>query len=117
MGGKGNLVILEGPDTVPTAAARLRGFKDALKEFPDVKIVLSKNAMYARPPAADLLKSMLKLKPPPQIDGVLAANAAQFDTRGAIAGYVWISNAWQSAVILAQPVATGVTGGGAPMKR
>ena len=63
MGGKGNLVVLEGPDTIPTAAGRLRGFKDALKEFPDVKVVLSKNAMYARPAAADLLKTMLKLNP------------------------------------------------------
>ena len=76
MGGKGNVVVLEGPDTIPTAAGRLRGFKDALKEFPDVKVVLSKNAMYARPAAFDLLKAMLKLSPPPQIDGVLAANDA-----------------------------------------
>src|SRR5262249_555730 len=37
MGGKGNLVVLEGPDTVPTAVGRLRGVKDALKQFPDVK--------------------------------------------------------------------------------
>jgi ribose transport system substrate-binding protein len=76
MGGKGNVVVLEGPDTIPTAAGRLRGFKDALKEFPDVKVVLSKNALYARPAAFDLLKAMLKLNPPPQVDGVLAANDA-----------------------------------------
>ena len=76
MGGKGNVVVLEGPATIPTAAGRLRGFMDALKEFPDVKVVLSKNAMYARPAAFDLLKAMLKLSPPPQIDGVLAANDA-----------------------------------------
>jgi ABC-type sugar transport system substrate-binding protein len=42
------VVVLEGPETIPTATGRLRGFKDALKEFPDVKVVLSKNAMYAR---------------------------------------------------------------------
>jgi ribose transport system substrate-binding protein len=76
MGGKGNLVVLEGPETIPTAVARLRGFKDALKEFPNVKVTLSKNAMYARPPAVDLFKAMLKLNPPPQVDGVLAANDA-----------------------------------------
>ena len=76
MGGKGNVLVLEGPETIPTAAARLRGFKDALKEFPDVKVVLSKSGMYARPAAADLLKAMLKVNPPPQIDGVLAANDA-----------------------------------------
>ena len=76
MGGKGNVVVLEGPATVPSAGNRLRGFKDALKEFPDVKVVLSKNAMYARPTASDLLKAMLKLSTTPQIDGVLAANDA-----------------------------------------
>src|SRR5262245_44883539 len=36
MGGKGNVVVLEGPPTIPTAAIRLEGFKEALKEFPDI---------------------------------------------------------------------------------
>jgi ribose transport system substrate-binding protein len=76
MGGKGSVLVLEGPDTIPTAAHRLRGFRDALKEFPEVKVALSRNAMYARPAASDLVKGMLKLKPAPQIDGVLAANDA-----------------------------------------
>jgi len=76
MGGRGNIVVLEGPDNIPTAIGRLRGFKDALKEFPDVKVVLSKNAMYARPAASDLLKTMLKANPNQQVDGVLAANDA-----------------------------------------
>ncbi len=76
MGGKGNVVVLEGPAAVPTAAGRLRGFKDALKEFPDVKVVLSKSAMYARPAAADLVATLLKLNATPQVDGVLAANDA-----------------------------------------
>ncbi len=76
MGGKGNVVVLEGPDNIPTAVGRLRGFKEALKEFPEVKVLLSKNASYARPVAADLVKAMLRLNPPPQIDGVLAANDA-----------------------------------------
>jgi ribose transport system substrate-binding protein len=76
MAGKGNLVVLEGPETAPTAVARLRGFKDALKEFPDIKVVLSKDAMYARPAAANLLKTMLKANPNQQIDGILAANDA-----------------------------------------
>src|SRR5262249_43348487 len=76
MNGKGNLIVLEGPPTIPSAAGRLQGFKDALKEFPGVKVVLSKNALYARPAAADLLKAMLKQKAAPQVDGVLAANDA-----------------------------------------
>jgi ribose transport system substrate-binding protein len=76
MGGKGNLVVLEGPPKIPTAAGRKRGFEAALKEFPNVKVILSKDAKYARPVASDLIKAMLKLTPAPQIDGVLAANDA-----------------------------------------
>jgi ribose transport system substrate-binding protein len=76
MGNKGNLIVLEGPETIPTAVGRLRGFKDALKDAPNVKVILSKNASYARPAAADLLKAMLKAQPNVQVDGVLAANDA-----------------------------------------
>jgi ribose transport system substrate-binding protein len=77
MGGKGNLVILNGPDNVPTAVERKRGFKDALKEFPNIKLLLEKNALYARPSASDLIKAMLaSSNPAPQIEGVLAANDA-----------------------------------------
>jgi len=74
MGGKGNLVILDGPNTLPTAVARQRGFKDALKEFPNIKILLEKDALYARPAASDLIKAMVANNAP--IEGVLAANDA-----------------------------------------
>jgi ribose transport system substrate-binding protein len=76
MGGKGNLVILNGPDNTPTAIERKRGFKDALKEFPNIKVLLERNALYARPTASDLIKAMLATNPAPQIDGILAANDA-----------------------------------------
>ena len=72
MGAKGNVVILEGPDNLPSSVARVKGFKDALKEFPDVKLVAAKSANYARIAAADVMKSFLRTYP--QIDGVLAAN-------------------------------------------
>jgi len=72
MGGKGNVVILEGPDNLPTSIARAKAYKDALKEFPDVKLLASKSANYARTPAAETMRSFLRLYP--QIDGVLAAN-------------------------------------------
>jgi ribose transport system substrate-binding protein len=72
LGGKGNVVILEGPEGVPTSIARTRGFNDALKEFPEVKLVATKSANYARTPAAETMKGLLRSGP--QIDGVLAAN-------------------------------------------
>ena len=72
MGKKGNVVILEGPDNLPTSIARVKAYKDALKEFPEVKLLASKSANYARAPAIEVVKSFLRLYP--QIDGVLAAN-------------------------------------------
>jgi ribose transport system substrate-binding protein len=72
MGKKGNVVILEGPETLPTSIARVKAYNDVLKEFPEVKLLASKTANYARTPAVQVMKSWLRLYP--QIDGVLAAN-------------------------------------------
>jgi ribose transport system substrate-binding protein len=72
MGKKGNVVILEGPDNLPTSIARVKAYKDTIKEYPEVKLLASKSANYARTPAVDIMKSFLRLYP--QIDGVLAAN-------------------------------------------
>jgi ribose transport system substrate-binding protein len=72
MGKKGNVVILEGPENLPTSIARVKAYKDILKEYPDVKLLASKSANYASTPAIDTMKSFLRLYP--QIDGVLAAN-------------------------------------------
>ena len=72
MGGKGNVVMLEGPPNLTTAVARSRGFNDALKEFPDVKLLAAKSANYARPVALQTMRDFLRAYP--QIDGVLAAN-------------------------------------------
>ena len=72
IGKKGNVVILEGPENLPTSVDRVRAYKDALKEFPDVKLLASKSANYARSPAVEVMKSFVRQYP--QIDGVLAAN-------------------------------------------
>jgi ribose transport system substrate-binding protein len=72
MNGKGNVVMLEGPPTLATAVARSRGFNDALKEFPDVKLLEAKSANYAKPTAQQNMRDFLRAYP--QIDGVLAAN-------------------------------------------
>jgi len=72
MGGKGNVVMLEGPPTLLTAVARSRGFNDALKEFSGVKLLEAKSANYARAAAQQSMRDFLRAYP--QIDGVLAAN-------------------------------------------
>lgn len=70
--GKGNVVILEGIAGNTTTIERLRGFNDALKEFPNVKLLASKSGNYQRRPAQDLMEAWIKAYP--QIDGVIASN-------------------------------------------
>ncbi|HEY1361132.1 MAG TPA: sugar ABC transporter substrate-binding protein [Xanthobacteraceae bacterium] len=72
LAGKGNVVILEGPDNLAGSVARVRGYKDALEGFPAIKLLASKSANYARASAVDVMKSLLRSYP--QIDGILAAN-------------------------------------------
>ena len=72
MGGKGAVVILEGPKTAPSSALRVRGFNEALKEFPGVKVLATINGNYARKSAAEGMTALIrKFK---EIDGILAAN-------------------------------------------
>lgn len=72
MGGKGGVVILEGIAGNTTTVERQKGFLDALKEFPEVKLLATKSGNYQRRPAQTLMEGWLRQFP--QIDGVLAAN-------------------------------------------
>jgi ribose transport system substrate-binding protein len=80
--GKGNVVILEGIPTTTTSIERVKGFNDAIKEFPAVKLLASKSGNYQRRPSQDAMEGWIRQFP--QIDGVLAANdsmaAAAVDT-------------------------------------
>src|SRR5580698_226165 len=72
IGGKGNVVILDGPDGNLTAQGRVRGFRDAIKDFADVKLLAGKSGNYTRPQARQVTAGFLSSFP--QIDGILAAN-------------------------------------------
>jgi ribose transport system substrate-binding protein len=72
MAGKGNVMVLDGPDGNLTAQGRARGFRDVIKEFPDVKLVAGKSANYTRAQANTVTSSLLRSFP--QIDGILAGN-------------------------------------------
>jgi ribose transport system substrate-binding protein len=72
MGGKGNVVILEGVKGSLTNIDRVRGFTDALKETPDVKLLAQQPANYQRLQALQVMENLMQSHP--QIDGVLAAN-------------------------------------------
>jgi ribose transport system substrate-binding protein len=72
MGGRGNVIILEGVKGSLTASDRLRGFTDAINEFPEVKLLASQPANFQRLPALQVMENLMQSFP--TIDGVLAAN-------------------------------------------
>lgn len=74
IGGKGNVVILEGVKGSLTSIDRVRGFNDALKEFKDAKLVASQPANYQRLQALQVMENLMQSQP--RIDGVMAANDA-----------------------------------------
>jgi ribose transport system substrate-binding protein len=72
MNGTGGIIILEGVRGVLTSSERLRGFKKALEEFPNVKLLASQPANYQRLAALTVTENLLQSHP--NIAGVLAAN-------------------------------------------
>ncbi|WP_432260872.1 sugar ABC transporter substrate-binding protein [Cupriavidus sp. TMH.W2] len=74
LGGQGNVVILEGVKGAVVPNERLRGYKDALKEFPNVKVLASQTANNQRLQAVQVTENLLQANP--KIDGILAVNDA-----------------------------------------
>ena len=74
MGAKGNVVIIEGVRGSLTNVDRVRGFQQALKEFPNVKLLASQPGNYQRLQALQVMENLMQSFP--QIDGVLAGNDA-----------------------------------------
>jgi len=72
IGGKGGIVILEGVPGAVTSQERLRGFRDAVRDSPGIRIAASRAADYqqetARRVTAELLAQL------PRLDGILCAN-------------------------------------------
>jgi ribose transport system substrate-binding protein len=72
LGGKGQIVILEGTASAPTNRERLRGYKKALAEAPGIKVLASVSGNYQQ---ADGKRAMAQmLKDFPEIDALLSAN-------------------------------------------
>jgi ribose transport system substrate-binding protein len=74
MDGKGNVVIIEGVKGALTNVDRMRGFNDALKDAPGIKVLASQPGNYQRLAALQVMENLMQSFP--QIDGVLAANDA-----------------------------------------
>jgi ribose transport system substrate-binding protein len=72
LAGRSRLVIVEGAPASPTSIERVRGFADALKNFPGVRLVRKIRGDYLREPAQRAARELLKEGV--TFDAVLAAN-------------------------------------------
>ncbi|HWW46919.1 MAG TPA: sugar ABC transporter substrate-binding protein [Xanthobacteraceae bacterium] len=71
LGGKGNVVILEGIKGSNTGDERKRGFDAALKEYPNIKVLASQPANFQRLPGLQVMENLMQQFK--DIDGVIAA--------------------------------------------
>ena len=71
-GGKAQVAILEGIPGHETGDSRLRGFKDAIKDAPGIKVLASQTANWERDQGFTVFQNMLQAHP--NIDAVFACN-------------------------------------------
>lgn len=74
MNGRGGVIVIEGVRGSLTSVERVRGFRKALEEFPQVKLLASQPGNYQRLQALQVTENLLQAHP--KIEGVLAANDA-----------------------------------------
>lgn len=74
LGGKGNIVVIEGTAGASAAIEREKGFEDAIAKYPGLKIVAHQNADFLREGAAKFMEDVLQRFGPGEIDAVFAHN-------------------------------------------
>jgi ribose transport system substrate-binding protein len=74
LGGKGNIIVLNGPAGISVSDDRRKGAVPVLKANPDIKILAETNTPYNVAPAQEAVTSLLFAHP--QIDGVLSLGGA-----------------------------------------
>jgi ribose transport system substrate-binding protein len=72
MGGRGSIVVLEGPPAAPTNRARVAGYRRAFAETPGIDVLASGIGMFQQPDGKCVMAQFLRDHP--SIDAVLSAN-------------------------------------------
>ncbi len=72
IGGKGNVVIIEGNPAGQTSQDRVRGFTEIIAKYPNVKLLVSQPGMFQRAEAMNVMENILQTDS--DIDAVLALN-------------------------------------------
>jgi ribose transport system substrate-binding protein len=74
LGGKGSIIVLNGPAGISVSDDRRKGAEPVLKAHPDIKILAETNTEYNVAPAQEAVTNLLFNNP--QIDGVLSFGGA-----------------------------------------
>lgn len=72
LGGKGNVIILEGPPGAANAIERLEGIKEAFAEYPDIEIVASQTANFKRTEGMSVTENLIQKYT--DVQGVIGCN-------------------------------------------
>lgn len=72
IGGRGDVVVIDGVPGAVTSQNRSRGFADAVKQWPGIRVVASRAGDYQRETAKRAIAELLATLP--RIDGILSAN-------------------------------------------
>jgi ribose transport system substrate-binding protein len=70
--GRGDVVLIEGPDTAPTSRDRGRGFRETLSRHPGIRVAGTAPGRYLREPGRAAMEALLAQHP--RIDGVICTN-------------------------------------------
>ena len=90
IGGKGNVICLDGMAGLSSAVLRMEGAQDALKEYPDVKIIASEYANWDYATAKPIVENMLATYD--QIDAVWSSGGDM--TSAAIEAWAEAGRPW-----------------------
>ena len=60
MGGKGNIVIIHGPNGISAEILRRQGYENILKKYPDIKIISEPTANWSRSEALSVAENMIQ---------------------------------------------------------
>lgn len=72
LGGKGNIIILEGPPGAANAIERLNGIKDAFADYPEIEIVASQTANFKRTEGMSVTENLIQKYT--DVQGVIGLN-------------------------------------------
>ncbi len=72
LGGSGDVVLIEGPDTAPTSRDRGQGFRETLARHPGIRLLGTAPGRYLRGAGREAMAGLLAHHP--RIDGVICTN-------------------------------------------